>query len=596
MTGGYTMKENSIRELAKRMGLITVENMCQYTIAQLVVMVANKVNELIDGVGQFESDVVETVKTQNENIHYLLDEGLHLEVATVFDGWVKDGTFDTLINQSALNQISELATTTNNKLNSSMQLSKYKYLGTTFSAKSVDDPNTYLRVMLSDDGINWVVYSEYNDIAIRDPYTFKYKGYYYITGTNLLTHDKVGYLRTNDFKSFEHVQYEYTGLANFEYKWAPSVFNVGTTYYMIMSLSERDSVYGLNHYITELDNNLVPKRWVKLEGGDIPEWSYDGHIIPTKNAFYFYFKREGGMDILKSSELFGEYKKIDTIDWDNGREAPFIMKPDVNTIRLYMDKWEGEGQEVFKESYDDGVTWTEVKPINIKDGYFTPKHMHVIEINGDNWQPSFSYEKYQKITSKWGIAQCNNNVVDLNEVVSGGYLNRMTTPSTLNLPQNIDEDEYGCATLINMQNGNYIQHIHFLSQKQFIRSYVNGVWSTYKKITQTEDGQEEYLTFDMGLSCDGIVRVHYRCVRDLKVVNLQGSVSGIQSGINHIGTLDEKFRTKLWFQQLAFNSSNWDDVPPIVELLEDGKINVSTRGASTIKPTDKVSFNITYVV
>ena len=100
----------------------------------------------------------------------------------------------------------------------------------------------------------------------------------------------------------------------------------------------------------------------------------------------------------------------------------------------------------------------------------------------------------------------------------------------------------------------------------------------------------------MELSCDGSVRVHYRCVRDLKVVNLQGSVSGIQSGINHIGTLDEKFRTKLWIQQLAFNLSNWDDVPPIVELLEDGKINVCTRGGSTIKPSDKVSFNITYVV
>ena len=100
MTGGYTMKEKNIRELAKRMGLITVENMCQYTIAQLVVMVANKVNELVDEVWRFETDVQEILKTQNDNIQYLLGEGLHLEVGNIFDGWVQDGTFDTLINQS----------------------------------------------------------------------------------------------------------------------------------------------------------------------------------------------------------------------------------------------------------------------------------------------------------------------------------------------------------------------------------------------------------------------------------------------------------------------------------------------------------------
>ena len=41
------MKEKNIQELAIRMGLISVEDMCQYTIAQLVYMIANKLNELI---------------------------------------------------------------------------------------------------------------------------------------------------------------------------------------------------------------------------------------------------------------------------------------------------------------------------------------------------------------------------------------------------------------------------------------------------------------------------------------------------------------------------------------------------------------------
>ena len=117
MTGGYIMKEKNIRELAKHMGLVTVEDMCQYTIAQLVVMVANKVNELINEVWRFETDVQETLKTQNENIQYLLGEGLHLEVATVFEGWMEDGTFDTLINQTALKKVNERIDETNKKVN-----------------------------------------------------------------------------------------------------------------------------------------------------------------------------------------------------------------------------------------------------------------------------------------------------------------------------------------------------------------------------------------------------------------------------------------------------------------------------------------------
>ena len=99
------MKEKNIHELAIRMGLITVEDMCQYTIAQLVVKIANKVNELINESLRFETDVQDVLKTQNENIQYLLGEGVLLEVESIFDEWVNDGTFDTLINQSALETV-----------------------------------------------------------------------------------------------------------------------------------------------------------------------------------------------------------------------------------------------------------------------------------------------------------------------------------------------------------------------------------------------------------------------------------------------------------------------------------------------------------
>lgn len=115
------MKEKNILELARRMNLISVDDMCKYTITQLVVMIANKVNELIDEVGQFESDVVETVKTQSENIQYLLGEGLHLEVENILDGWIQDGTFDTLINQTALKTVNDRLDETNARLSQTDQ-------------------------------------------------------------------------------------------------------------------------------------------------------------------------------------------------------------------------------------------------------------------------------------------------------------------------------------------------------------------------------------------------------------------------------------------------------------------------------------------
>lgn len=110
------MKEKNIREMARRMNLVSIDDMCRYSIPQLVVMIANKMNELMDEVGQFESDVQETLKTQNENIQYLLSEGLHLEVENIFDGWFKDGTFDTLINQSALKKVNDRIDETNAQL------------------------------------------------------------------------------------------------------------------------------------------------------------------------------------------------------------------------------------------------------------------------------------------------------------------------------------------------------------------------------------------------------------------------------------------------------------------------------------------------
>lgn len=105
-----------IQNLAVSLQLVTVEDMRKHSLPQLVTMIANKLNELMNEVHRFETDVIEMVETQNENIQYLLGEGLHLEVATVFEGWMEDGTFDTLINQSALKKVNDRIDETNAQL------------------------------------------------------------------------------------------------------------------------------------------------------------------------------------------------------------------------------------------------------------------------------------------------------------------------------------------------------------------------------------------------------------------------------------------------------------------------------------------------
>ena len=82
---------DKIKDVAQRWGIITVEDMERYTALELIMMIANKMNEFN-----------ETINDQNEKIQYLLSEGLLSEVEQIFNEWTQDGTFDRLINESAL--------------------------------------------------------------------------------------------------------------------------------------------------------------------------------------------------------------------------------------------------------------------------------------------------------------------------------------------------------------------------------------------------------------------------------------------------------------------------------------------------------------
>ena len=89
---------DKIKNVAQRLGIITVEDMERYTALELIMMIANKVND------------------QNVIIQVLFDKGLISEVEQIFNEWTQDGTFDTLINQSALKEVSDRVDKTNAQL------------------------------------------------------------------------------------------------------------------------------------------------------------------------------------------------------------------------------------------------------------------------------------------------------------------------------------------------------------------------------------------------------------------------------------------------------------------------------------------------
>ena len=86
---------DKIKNVAQRLGIITVEDMERYTALELIMMIVDKMIEC-----------QEIVNDHSDKIQHLFNEGLLSEVVQIFDEWLQDGTFDTLINQSALKEVS----------------------------------------------------------------------------------------------------------------------------------------------------------------------------------------------------------------------------------------------------------------------------------------------------------------------------------------------------------------------------------------------------------------------------------------------------------------------------------------------------------
>ena len=91
-----TKNISKITDIAIKLNLITADDICQYSVIELVYKIINKVNEVIEVIG-----------IQNSDIQYLLNEGMSEEVMTHFNKILADGTLETFINQTVLANINQ---------------------------------------------------------------------------------------------------------------------------------------------------------------------------------------------------------------------------------------------------------------------------------------------------------------------------------------------------------------------------------------------------------------------------------------------------------------------------------------------------------
>ena len=105
---------------------------------------------------------------------------------------------------------------------------------------------------------------------------------------------------------------------------------------------------------------------------------------------------------------------------------------------------------------------------------------------------------------------------------------------------------------------------------------------------------EENITLS---NCQGSINLKAITVKDRTHISLQGQITGLtaESSDTTIAVIPENYRTRLWTIAIGVNTSNWEDVNPMVQFADDGNVSILIRGTSTIKSTDRILFNISYI-
>lgn len=122
---------SKITDIAIKLNLITADDICQYSVVELVYKIINKVNEVIEVIG-----------IQNDDIQYLLNEGMSEEVMTHFNKILNDGTLETFINQTVLSNINKKVDDTNKALQSKVSVNQAGVISSVMLSQEVREQMT----------------------------------------------------------------------------------------------------------------------------------------------------------------------------------------------------------------------------------------------------------------------------------------------------------------------------------------------------------------------------------------------------------------------------------------------------------------------
>lgn len=126
-----TKDVSKITDIAIKLNLITADDICQYTVIELVYKIINKVNEVIEVIG-----------IQNDDIQYLLNEGMPDEVMAHFNKILNDGTLETFINQSVLSNINKKVDDTNKTLQTKVTVNQPGVISSVMLSQEVREQMT----------------------------------------------------------------------------------------------------------------------------------------------------------------------------------------------------------------------------------------------------------------------------------------------------------------------------------------------------------------------------------------------------------------------------------------------------------------------
>lgn len=126
-----TKDVSKITDIAIKLNLITADDICQYSVVELVYKIINKVNEVIEVIG-----------IQNDDIQYLLNEGMSEEVMAHFNKILNDGTLETFINQSVLSNINKKVDDTNKALQSKVSVNQAGAISSVMLSQEVKEQMT----------------------------------------------------------------------------------------------------------------------------------------------------------------------------------------------------------------------------------------------------------------------------------------------------------------------------------------------------------------------------------------------------------------------------------------------------------------------